>query len=51
MKHGLLSVLDPDSKFMPISCIQTKPNMWLALWQKTQNTQTVHLPMTPGQKH
>ena len=32
MKRGLLSFLQPDSKFMPISCIKTKPNMWLALW-------------------
>jgi hypothetical protein len=51
MQHGLLSFLEPDSKFMPISFIKTKPNMWLALWQKTQNTQTVHLPMMPGQQH
>lgn len=37
IKQGLLSFLEPDSKFMPISCIKTKPSMWLALWQKTQN--------------
>jgi len=51
IKQGLLSFLEPDSKFMPISHIKTKLSMWLALWQKTQNTQTVHLPLMPGQKH
>jgi len=44
MQHGLLSFLEPDSKFMPISFIETKPNMWLALWQK--NPKHTDSPLT-----